>query len=300
MKSKETLSEFYALHGQEYAKTGQFNVYRREDFACSQQLEPVYRRDFYKISMILSGTGIVNYADKSIKIDRPAVIFLNPLIPYSWEPTSENQSGYFCLFTEEFVSQTFKNESLSQSVLFKAGGNHTFFPNDESLTLLKTVYENMMQETQSDYLHKYDLIRSYVKIIMHEAMKMEPSDSFYRHTNASERISTLFSDLLDRQFFIDSPEQTISLKNANEFAGQLNIHTNHLNRALKETTGKTTTALISERMIKEAKSLLQFSDWNINEIAYCLGFEHTSNFIFFFKKQTGDSPNQFRKKIISI
>ncbi|MGG5207722.1 helix-turn-helix domain-containing protein [Chryseobacterium sp. MIQD13] len=300
MKSKETLSEFYALHGQEYAKTGQFNVYRREDFACSQQLQPVYRRDFYKISMISEGTGIVNYADKSIKIDRPAVTFLNPLIPYSWEPTSVNQSGYFCLFTEEFVSQTLKNESLSQSVLFKAGGDHIFFPDDESLALLKTVYENMMHEIQSDYLHKYDLIRSYVQIIMHEAMKMQPSASFYRHTNASERISTLFLDLLDRQFFIDSPEQIITLKNANEFAEQLNVHTNHLNRALKETTGKTTTTLISDRMIKEAKSLLQFSNWNINEIAYCLGFEHSSNFNVFFKKQTGDSPNQFRKRIVSI
>ncbi len=66
---------------------------------------------------------------------------------------------------------------------------------------------------------------------------------------------------------------------------------------MKESTGKTTTEWIAERMVKEAKALLQFSNWDIAEIAYSLGFEHSSNFIIFFKKQTGNTPLQFRKEI---
>jgi len=60
--------------------------------------------------------------------------------------------------------------------------------------------------------------------------------------------------------------------------------------------GKVSSA-ISEAITKEAKALLRFSSWNIAEIAYSLGFEHASNFIIFFKKQTNITPLQFRKTI---
>lgn len=297
MKHKETIREFYTHHGQEYPRAGQFNVYRREEFACDSTSLPPNRRDFYKISLVTKGTGIVNYADKSVQIDKPSVTFLNPLIPYSWQPTSEDQTGYFCLFTEDFVNTALKNESLSQSPLFKVGGNHLFFPNEESLKLLQGVFENMVHEINSEYTNKYDLLRNYIQIVMHEAMKMQPPETFYQPANASERISTLFLELLERQFPIDTPSQTLKLKTANEFAVQLNIHTNTLNRALKESTGKTTTEWIAERMLKEAKALLQFSNWDVAQIAYSLGFEHSSNFIIFFKKQAYSTPLQFRKEI---
>lgn len=297
MSKKESIAEFYTRHGQEYPKAGQFNIYRREEFACDSTSLPPNRRDFYKISMTTKGTGVLSYADKAIKIDRPSITFLNPLIPYSWEPNSEDQAGYFCLFTEDFVNTTLKNESLSQSPLFKVSGNHVFFPSDESLKLLQNVFESMFREINSEYANKYDLLRSYVQIIIHEAMKMQPPETFYQPVNASERITTLFLELLERQFPIDAPSQIMKLKTANEFAVQLNVHTNTLNRALKESTGKTTTEWIAERMIKEAKALLQFSNWDIAEIAFSLGFEHSSNFIIFFKKQTDVTPLQFRKEI---
>ncbi|KAF5276815.1 hypothetical protein FQR65_LT16158 [Abscondita terminalis] len=155
----------------------------------------------------------------------------------------------------------------------------------------------MVHEINSEYPHKYDLLRNYIQIVMHEAMKMQPPETFYQPANASERISTLFLELLERQFPIDTPSQILKLKTANEFAVQLNIHTNTLNRALKESTGKTTTEWIAERMLKEAKALLQFSNWDVAQIAYSLGFEHSSNFIIFFKKQADSTPLQFRKEI---
>jgi len=153
---------------------------------------------------------------------------------------------------------------------------------------------------QSSYVNKYELIKSYLQILMHEALKMQQPDTYYQAGNASKRISTLFIELLERQFPIDSPSQVISLKNANEYATQLAVHTNHLNRALKETTGKTTSEWISEKVIQEAKALLLHSCWDIAQIGYCLGFEHSSNFNIFFKKETGHTPNQFRKEVASI
>jgi AraC-like DNA-binding protein len=69
------------------------------------------------------------------------------------------------------------------------------------------------------------------------------------------------------------------------------LHVNYLNRSVKEVTGKPTTSHISERIITEARALLQQTDWNIADIAYALGFEYPTYFNNFFKKMTGTNPS---------
>jgi AraC-like DNA-binding protein len=113
------------------------------------------------------------------------------------------------------------------------------------------------------------------------------------HT-ASARVSSLFAELLERQFPIESPHQKLNLRTAKDYAGRLSVHVNHLNKVLKENTGKTTTKIISERLTQEAKILLKQTDWNISEIAYCLGFEEIAHFSNFFRRQTNLSPMAFR------
>lgn len=297
MKATETLSDFYQYHNKDYAGAGEFNVYRIEDFCKTGSLPPT-RRDFYKISILLEGEGLLSYSDKVIHIKDKVITFTNPMIPYSFEPISDGMSGYFCLFNEAFINSHLKIESLSASPLFKVGGNHVLMPGEQSMMFMSGVFEQMMTEMQSAYINKYDLLRSYVQIIMHEALKMEPATGLYQPGNSSARISTLFMELLERQFPVNSPLQTMMLKNANEFAAQLSVHTNHLNRALKETTGCTTSQLIANRTVKEAKALLLHSNWDISQIGYVLGFEHPSNFNIFFKKHTGHTPNHFRRQVV--
>ena len=74
----------------------------------------------------------------------------------------------------------------------------------------------------------------------------------------------------------------------------LSVHANHLNRVVKEVTGKTTTGHIADRIVKEAKALLLHTNWNVSEIAYSLGFEYPAYFNNFFKKQTQQTPRSFR------
>jgi len=99
---------------------------------------------------------------------------------------------------------------------------------------------------------------------------------------------------LERQFPIENPNQRFAFRSASDFANQLSIHVNHLNRALKETTQKTTSAIIAERLAQEAKMLLKHTNWNVSEIAYCLGFEEPTHFNNFFKKNMQQTPTQFR------
>ena len=73
------------------------------------------------------GIGKLYYADKWILVDRPALLFSNPLVPYAWESVSEEQRGMFCIFNEQFVQSEEKNGSLVNTLLFKLTGDKVFF-----------------------------------------------------------------------------------------------------------------------------------------------------------------------------
>jgi AraC-like DNA-binding protein len=152
----------------------------------------------------------------------------------------------------------------------------------------------MYRELSSEYAYKYDLLRNYVLELIHFGQKLQPASTLYTTHNASARVSSLFIELLERQFPIESPNQKLVLRTAKDFADRLSVHVNHLNKVLKEHTGKTTTNLISTRVAQEAKILLKQTNWNISEIAYALGFEDVAHFSNFFKKQTSLSPVEFR------
>lgn len=147
----------------------------------------------------------------------------------------------------------------------------------------------------STYLYKYDVIRNYVNLMIHEGMKMQPALSDVQHNNAAARITSLFLELLERQFPIDSPHFVLKLRKASDFAENLSVHVNHLNNAVRDVTGKTTTAHITDRIVNEAKALLRHTNWSIADIGFCLGFEYPSYFNNFFKKNVGVTPLSLRK-----
>ena len=72
--------------------TDRFAVFDRKEIV--RKTVPYNRRDFYKISLTLS-TGTLYYADKGVVVDRPALIFSNPMVPYAWEGVCESQEGFF-------------------------------------------------------------------------------------------------------------------------------------------------------------------------------------------------------------
>ncbi|AUD06609.1 hypothetical protein CWM47_35035 [Spirosoma pollinicola] len=101
--------------------------------------------------------------------------------------------------------------------------------------------------------------------------------------------------LLERQFPIDYISRSFPLRLASDYASQLNIHINHLNRALKKTSNKTTSQQIIERTLQEAKILLIETSWTVSEVAYTLGYSQVTHFNKLFKKYFGITPMNFRK-----
>ena len=268
-----------------------FKVYKVDNQANSGHTYS--RKDFYKINLT-TGKFIFHYADKSLETDDNFLFFGNPNIPYSCEPVSSKFSGYTCLFTEEFLKLGDRSESLLQSPLFKLGGTPILKLNEEQKDFIIRVFKRMLAEQKNDYVFKDELIRNYINLIIHEAVKMQPSENYSKKTNAAERVTAVFLELLERQFPIESTDRPLELKTAQDFAKNLFVHVNYLNSSVKEVTGKPTTAHIADRIISEAKALLQHTNWSITEIAYALGFEYPTYFNNFFKKKTGEIPKTVR------
>jgi AraC family transcriptional regulator, transcriptional activator of pobA len=257
------------------------------------QVHPYTRRDFYKI-VLSTGHLVIHYADRSIEMNGTSLFFANPHVPYSVERLTAIQTGYACLFTEDFLKLHDRSESLQQSPLFRIGGTPVFLLDEAQKEAITPIFQKMLAEQETDYAFKGELIRTYINLIIHETLKLQPSDGFVKPQNAASRIATLFLELLERQFPIESPDKPLTLRTAQDYALCLSVHVNHLNRAVKEVTGRPTTAHIADRVISEAKALLQHTDWSISEIAYGLGYDYPTYFNNFFKKMTGTNPKSFR------
>ncbi|MEE1900065.1 AraC family transcriptional regulator [Flavobacterium rakeshii] len=296
MNSPETLEDFYkrSPYSEENFKAderlGDFAVFPRSYCPLTS---PFSRRSFYKVALVLD-PGRLYYADKWIDIDRPALQFSNPMIPYAWETDSDEQKGWFCLFTESFIHNKERLGSLSESPFFQSGGTPVFFLNDDQVKTISYIFEKMVSEMGTDYEYKHEAVRNYLHLLMHEAVKLQSPQENIFSQNAASRITSLFIELLERQFPVHFIKAPLELKSAKDFSNQLSVHVNSLNRSVKGITGKTTTQIISERIINEAITMLEHSDWNISQIAHSLGFSEPNNFTSFFKKYTQQTPSQLR------
>jgi AraC family transcriptional regulator, transcriptional activator of pobA len=262
--------------------------FKAEYYCLSDQSRyfPLGRKDFYKIWLI-NNEGLLHHGDQKTPIIKPALVFLNPQVSYVFEPMSVARTGYWCVFPEAFLRM--------ESPLFKPGAENIFFPDNKQLTVINFLFEQIIEDFNSEYAFKYESIRNHVDLLIHAGMKMRPVLSGNLYNNAATRIAALFLNLLKKQYPIDNPQQSVKLKKPSDFANTLAMHVNHLNAVIQEVTGKSTSTHIAESIINEGKALLLHSSWSIAEIAYCLGFEYPNHFSNFFKKHTGITPLSLRK-----
>lgn len=302
MVQQQTISDYAPLlpqadHSAE-GKGGYFAAVRLDDFSNeSLAATTIYsRKDFYKISLI-TGDATYHYRDRSYHI-RPGdcvLVFTNREAPYRWEIHSGRCSGYSCMFTEDFLPLHTHVRPADWAV-FDGTGQSVFRLDAQQQELFKGIFQKMLNEQASTYQYKYDLLFLHVLECIHNALKLQPETESVKLTAAS-RLASAFKTLLNEQFPLMYPSQHLELRTPQHFADRLAVHTNYMNRALKEVTGKTTTQLITERMIQEARALLLHSNWSVSQISYSLGFDEPTHFTKTFRKLTGQTPSMLRQVV---
>ncbi|WP_242583396.1 helix-turn-helix domain-containing protein [Hymenobacter telluris] len=255
---------------------------------------PFTRRAYHKITLC-RGRSQVEYADQTPHIGANTLFLVTPRVPYRWRPLTETPAGYCCLFNDAFLLPARTGVVLAELPIFQPGAYPVWEVTEADCATLEAIFRKMAHELVSGYTYKHDLLRTYLWELIHLVQKLQPAPAPLATHSAAERVAARFTELLERQFPRHSPQPALRLRTATDYAHQLAVHVNHLNRVLRETTGYTTTTLISRRLVQEAKLLLKQTTWSVSEIADSLGFADVAHFCTFFKRHAGQTPGDFRR-----
>jgi len=203
-------------------KQGHFNVFQRGAFC--KVMTQIHRNDFYKIALVI-GTGTLHLEDHSIPINGRALVFYNPAVSYLWESISPVQEGYFCLFNSAFIAPSLTDNNFRNSPLYNTSLSPVYPLSAAQAEDLAFLFRKMTEEVESGYMQKYEVLSHYLHLLFHEAHKLQPTNlAAEKYVNASSRISSMFIELLERQFPVDSTEQSLKFKTPHDFAEKLSVH----------------------------------------------------------------------------
>jgi AraC family transcriptional regulator, transcriptional activator of pobA len=248
---------------------------------------PPHRKTVNDFILITSGTMTKSAGIDSYEVTKNS-IFLLPVGQITTTiKISDNLKGYYCHFSNNFITETKSQLDILNQFPFLEWLNNPvllFNANDrENLT-------NLLKRIETIYNQKpnYELIRSYLTTFLTELKNIQKTNTNYG-LNATERIAFELKHFLSK--YIKTNHE------ADFYAKQLNVSPNHLNRCVKEIFKKSVTQLIAEMLVLEAKVLLYQPSITISQVSFSIGFEDPSYFGRFFKKQTGQTPTEFRKTI---
>lgn len=101
-------------------------------------------------------------------------------------------------------------------------------------------------------------------------------------------------DIVNR--FLESAfNPDLSIGTIPDYAAQAGISQNYLSRQVKQSTGRSVGDWIDAVRIVRAKKLLSETNLPIIDVATAVGLADQSYFARFFKRETGQTPSEFRK-----
>lgn len=249
-----------------------------------------HKHNFYLCILFTEGSGIHEIDFNAYTIQAGSVFFLKPGQTHSWKFESLPQ-GYLFFHTQDFYELSFSNRLLHQFPFYFSQKN------TPSLVLTKTQTSELhrkFKELNTEYYQKLPYqeikITSLINTIYIDLARCYIDSKPKEVASSLRYIETLRS--LEKEI-----ENSYLLeKSASFYANKLNISTKHLNRIVKATVNKTTTELISERVLLEAKRLIVHSDNSLSSISEILGFEDYAYFSKVFKSKTKITPLGFKQK----
>jgi len=254
-----------------------------------------YNRKIFYTATLLQGEYRLEFEDRTIDISGNSLLFTTTKIPFGIHATGLGYAGISCVFKEEFVTKANSGYRLLELPIYKPGRQNIYLLTDVQTKHFVDIYNKIFDEARGNSDFKNSLQRTYLLELIFNAQKLAPVNSFVKRNNTTDVIACSFIRLLESQFPVESPQNAIKLRTSKDFADNLSLHPNYLNRQVKLSKGRTVSEIIAARLIQEAKILLKLTGWHIAEISYALGFEEPSHFNLFFKKHTDISPTDYRK-----
>lgn len=249
-----------------------------------------HRHDFYFSVLFLKGTGTHQVDFNAYPIKKGSLFILQPGQSHHWE-FSDETDGFVLFHSKEFYELAFPNRTLADFPFFNPPQQQPYLQlQPDQLKRFKQLFRAMWGEYQQKMPMQEQKLGSLLDIFyidLSRNYRLHDQKQGNRTTNLYKGKIRELNELIEQNFRTE--------KSASSYAAKMNISTKHLNRITQSALGKTTTALIMERVILEAKRMLAHSAVPVSEVAEYLGYTDDSYFSRIFKKESGLSPSQFAK-----
>ena len=217
-----------------------------------------------------------------------SVFLLQPGQVHCWK-LSKDVEGYVFFHTKEFYDSIFVSRQLHDFPFFFLDSNEpVIYCSKQELDTVSLIFAEINEEHQA----QLPLVKSKLGSLV-DLLYINLSRYYLNNQDIHPANSSAYLKVQKLQRLIDEHFRTEKLPK--HYADRMHMTTRHLGRLCQELLNKTTTELIAERLIIEAKRMLTHSDLTIAAVSEQLGFEDYSYFIRFFKKHVGQSPKQFQQ-----
>lgn len=243
---------------------------------AKKDTEP-HRHDHHTLLFLFSGTAEHDIDFATYRAGKRSVHFVHVNSVHILS-RSVNSSGVAIMFTDAFADKTLVSRLPfgRQQPVITLG--------EKEFQELMPLLEEMNSEFGKDDEQSYSIIRS----LLHALLLKLTRSAGNNHPEQSGP-AFRFSELVDKHY--------LSHLSVEQYAGKMNVSPKHLIESIRELTGKTPLKLIHEKLITEAKKLLFFTDMSVKQIADKLNYSEPGNFSKFFRKQTGYTVLEYRKRM---
>jgi len=249
---------------------------------------PPFKRSFYFFALLFnSGKIEVSYGSNTVQDPDSYLVFHSPNLVYSFAHNNSLE-GYIIYFKPEAFT-FFRPEFHQQFPLFDVLHTNLFKFNRAKFNELAPHFEAVFNAYERSA--KAQHIEARLKLLG----LLYHLEDFALERNTEIRLQSPQQTLL-RKYIQLIENHYIDKRTVEEYASLLSVTANYLSQAVKQASGQKALSFITGRLTTEAKSLIQYTNFEISEIAYKLNFSDPTNFGRFFKKQTGMSPSDFRKR----
>ncbi len=206
-----------------------------------------HKHDFYLVILLTSGTGTHEVDFNTYEVKPGALFILKPGQMHYWT-LSKDVNGFIFFHTKEFYEEGFTTERLGNYSFLKSFQGQSYFRlNKNTLDNFKELMSKINDENKGNEYLKFQKIHALVNLCYIEIERLSHPLESTKNKLYLKRLQ-LFEELLDKKYK--------TIKSAGAYALELNITEKHLNRTIKDCLNKTTSQLISERVILEAKRML--------------------------------------------
>ncbi len=264
-----------------------FNIRRVEDVVGNKDLfHDLHRHNFFFILAVTDGEGTHEIDFSSYPVKSNSVFFIKPGQVHQLEMKA-GCSGYLLEFNAEFYHPSSK--AAIQHLKKASNRNFCHFDKD-GFHRLNQILDNIYSEYTEKQEAYQECIKAGLDLLMISLFRQS------RNSVASPSGSHLYAQDRLEEFFELLETHVTAHKQVSYYTDLMNLSAFQLNEIIKSTVGKTSSELINDHIILEAKRHLLATPNQVKEIAEQLGYEDVSYFIRFFKKHTGYSPEVYRIK----